>query len=186
MVLEVERYSVIPKEFKTSLKKICHECFFARMSKKERKENKDKFCSKGYAHFLAIENGSVISSIALFKRTIKHKGKSIFMGGLGGVCTTKKRRNRGIASLLMKKGMEDFKKQGCDIAFLCTDIENPKLVKLYNKIGFAVMEQPYACTGKSGKRYVDKEGMIAPIKSKSKFNLILKNKEILDIGLGGI
>jgi len=183
---EIKRYSVIPKKIKSSLNKICYECFLERMPKKERKENKDKFCSKGYAHFLAIEKGKVISSVELFKRTIKYKRKSVFMGGLGGVCTTKKRRNRGIASLLMKKGMNDFKKQKCDIAFLCTDIENPKLVRLYNKSGFVVMKQPYACTGKSGKRYVDKEGMIAPIKSKSKFNLILKNKEILDIGLGGI
>jgi predicted GNAT family N-acyltransferase len=156
------------------------------MSKKERKENKDEYCGKGYAHFLAIEKGNVISSVELFKRNIRYKGKNISLGGLGGVCTTKKRRNRGIATLLMKKGMDDFKKQKFDIAFLGTNIKNPKLVRLYNNIGFVVMKQPRVSTGKSGKRYVEKDGMIAPIKSRSKLNLILKSKEILDIGLGGI
>ncbi len=183
---KVRKYSKLPKKFKTQVEKICHECFYARMPKREVKENKDKYCSKGYAHILALENDSVISTQELFKRSIKYKGKKIILGGLGGLCTIKKRRKRGIATVLLKKGMEDLRKEKCEVAFLCTNIKDPKLVRLYKRFGFVIMKQPYTFIGKSGKRYIEKNGMIAPLRSKTKFNLILKSKKILDIGFGGL
>ncbi|UZE94139.1 MAG: GNAT family N-acetyltransferase [Candidatus Pacearchaeota archaeon] len=183
---EIRTYSKVPRKLKTQVEKICHECFYARMPKKEVKENKDKYCSKGYAHILALENSSVISTVELFRRVIRYKGKKIILGGIGGLCTVKKKRGKGIASYLMKKSMEDLRKQKCEVAFLCTNIKDPKLGGLYKKFGFVIMKQPYTFLGKSGKRYTEKNGMIALVRSKSKFNLILKGKETLDIGYGGL
>jgi hypothetical protein len=64
--------------------------------------------------------------------------------------------------------------------------QRPEITLLYKKFGFVIMKQPYTFLGKSGKRYTEKDGMIAQCISKSKFNLILKGKETIDIGYGGL
>ena len=92
------------------------------------------------------------------------------------------KRRKGIATLVLKKGMKILKQEKCDIAHLCTDII--KLKSLYSKFGFVPLGKKYTYIGKSGKKYIEKDGMIAPVNSVTKFKEILNSSEIFNIGLG--
>jgi hypothetical protein len=58
------------------------------------------------------------------------------------------------------------------------------MLELYSQVGFIPLGKPYSYLGKSGKRYVEYDGMIAPVKSKNRFDLVMKSEEVLDIGVG--
>jgi ribosomal protein S18 acetylase RimI-like enzyme len=90
----------------------------------------------------------------------------------------------GVATALLKRAMEELNAQKCDVAYLCTDIHNPAMVKLYTGVGFVPLNKSYIYVGRSGKRYTETDGMIAPLQSNEKFDLILNGKEILDLDTG--
>jgi len=143
---------------------------------------RDQYFDDPYAYLLAIDRRSMIGVVLLYKKNIEHAGKKIILGGIGGVCVKKKKRKKGVASALLEKAMQDLKRKGCDMTYLCADVKNPEMVRLYGKVGFVTLDKPYTYLGKSGKRYTENNGMIAPVKSKAKFNLIRKSKKILDLG----
>lgn len=90
----------------------------------------------------------------------------------------------GVATALLKKAIEELTAQNCDVAYLCTDLHNPAMVKLYTKVGFVPLNKPYTYLGRSGKRYTETDGMVAPLQSKEKFDLIVSGKETLDLDTG--
>ncbi len=57
-------------------------------------------------------------------------------------------------------------------------------IKIYSQVGFTPLNKPYTYLGKSGKRYIEKDGLIAPAKSKDKYNFVMEGKEIFNIGIG--
>ena len=182
----VELYYSLPQNYEMQMSKSRNE-FFGESSGRDVQEllkDRDKFCSTPYAHLLAIENNNVIGANSLFKREINYNGEKIILGGFGGLFTIREKRKKGVATILLKIGMEELKRLNCDIAFLCTDVENPDMVKLYSQFGFVLLGKSYTFLGKSGTRYTKFDGMIAPVKSKNKFNYILEGKTSLDIGTG--
>jgi predicted acetyltransferase len=92
-------------------------------------------------------------------------------------------RNLGIASKMMKETMKQLCNVGASVALLCTNT-NSFLVEFYRKYGFELLGRAYKFVGKSGKEYVDEEGMLAPINSEEIYTKIMKSKDILDIGVG--
>jgi predicted N-acetyltransferase YhbS len=148
------------------------------------KDIEDRFFSTPFAFLLAIENHSVIGTLLLFKRKIDYKGERIILGGIGNLCTKKEKRRMGVATALLKKAMEELNTQKCDVAYLCTDIHNPSMVKLYARVGFGPLNKPYTYLGRSGKRYTETDGIIAPLQSNEKFGLIMNGKDILDLDTG--
>jgi predicted acetyltransferase len=177
----IKSYHSLPAAFKNQSKALSWECFMSWRSDKERAEERDKYYAKPCAHILAIENQKLIGKTTLFKRRIDYGDKSIILGGVGGVCVTKEKREKGIATTMLEEAMKELRKQKCDVAFLTTDVDNPYMVLLYAKVGFAVLRKNYTLIGKSGKRYIENDSMIAPVKSKSKFNYIMKGKKVLDL-----
>ena len=149
----IKKYSKLPKKFQKQEERVTFNCFYRDMSRKKLALAQDKYCGEPSTIFLVLEKGFIISLQKLYKRTVKYKGKKIILGGLGGLCTIKKRRKKGIGTFLLKIAIKEFQKQKCDVLFLCTDIKDPKLVRLYNKFGFVIMKQPDTFIGKSGKRY---------------------------------
>jgi ribosomal protein S18 acetylase RimI-like enzyme len=186
--MHIKSFRIIPMKFKFQARRLGDKCFGKRagVSKKEIKENKDKYWCSPFLSILAIEKGKVIGKLKLYRKDIAYCGKKIILGAIGGVCVTKKKRNKGIASSLLKEGIKEFKKRKFEVGYLCTDIKNHARIRLYSKFGFVILNKPYTYLSKSGKRYTEKNGMIAPITSKSKFNLILKGKKIFDIGLSNV
>lgn len=182
----IKFFQSLPKKYKLQVGKILNKTFGtgSGKTKKELTEKKDRYFNDLFAYLLAIEGDFVIGIVGLCKRKIRYKGKTITLGGFSGVCTVIEKRRMGIATALLKRGIEELKFQDCDIAYLCADIYNPRMLKLYGRAGFLPLGKPHTYLGKSGKRYTDKDGMIAPIKSKDKFDFILKTKDIFDIGAG--
>ena len=146
--------------------------------------DEDKYCSLPYAHVLALERGSVIGVARLFSRCIVFDGELVFVGGFGSVTTRKNRRRLGVASALLQRGMEDFRLRLFDLAFLNSDVHNLTFVRLYGRVGFVALDKPYSCIGKSGRKYVSYDGMIAPVTSLGIYKRVLSSKSVLDIAFG--
>jgi predicted GNAT family N-acyltransferase len=140
--------------------------------------DEDKYFSVPYAFVLAVEQENIVSIAKLFKRQLTYDRQIVTMGGFGSLTTDKKKRRKGLATALLKKGMEDFKRRNFDLAFLCTEINEPALIKLYSRVSFTILNKPYTYRGKSGRQYIECNGMIAPVNSEEKFQLA---ESILDL-----
>jgi len=142
----------------------------------------EKYFSTPSAWVVAYEDGAVVGTVFLHKRTLQFKGKKVLLGGIGGVCTHKRMRKRGTATKMLTKGMKVLSDWKCDIAFLCTDLR--RYSKYYAKFGFAALNKPYNFYGRSGKFYEEMDGMIAPVTSPEKCKNILGSKNKLYLGHG--
>jgi len=172
-------------ELSEKISKLLESCFTQKNKIPEEKaEHDDKYCSKkdriGFS--LAVKENQVIGVVVILKRIIPYQGKQIILGGIGGVCINEKFRRKGIAKKLLKIAVGKLKEEKCDIAYLCTDTEN--LVVLYEPFCFNKLKKQYTYLGKSGKRYFEWGGMIAPINSTALFQQIMEGKESFDIGIG--
>lgn len=186
MLFKVELFYNLPEEIKTQVNRLLDDCFGAEsgLTSQQLDIQKDKSFSIPIAYLLAIENNLVIGVIKLYKREISYLEEKIILGGFGGVCTEKNKRRRGVATALLKRGMRELKSESCDIAYLCTDVDDPGMLTLYSQVGFTPLNKAYTYLGKSGKRYMEKDGLIAPVKSKDKYNFVMEGKEIFNIGIG--
>lgn len=146
----------------------------------------DKFCSDAdrFKYLMALTNGQVVAGLWLYKRTIKLQGKHCLLGGVGGVWTGPEHRHQGIATHLLSMGLEVLRDESCGFAFLCTDVTNPHRLKLYHDAGFHLLEHAYTFQGKSGQRYEDIDGMLAPLIDPEMSSLILEGQVKLDLGMG--
>ena len=73
---------------------------------------------------------------------------------------------------------------GCTWSGPTALLENPGLTELYARAGFRRLEYGYTYVGASGRRYLDHDGMIAPLLSRQLFAAILRQPEPFDIGVG--
>ena len=145
-------------------------------------EEKDKYFSKPKAWLLVFEEDQIVGSIKLHKRNVKFNNKDVTLGGLGGVCTRKDKRRLGIAAMMIEEGMKTLRKWGCDVAYLCANIEESG--SLYPRASFIYMKKPYTYYGQSGKLYEETNGMVAPVKSLDLFKEILNSEQKLHLGKG--
>jgi predicted acetyltransferase len=187
MNYSIKLFKTVPKDVNEQIKMIKHSCFtkFRGETQVEISEHDDKFYNnKAVMNIIALTNNAVIGYTGVMKRKIFYNGMKIILGGFGGICVSPQYRRKGIASLMCEIGMKELFKLDCDIAYLCTDIKDPIRVHLYNKFGFMVLNRTHKFTGKSGKTYLEYDAMIAPVKSRDMFNIVVSSSEILDIGKG--
>jgi GNAT superfamily N-acetyltransferase len=180
----IRLFTSLPPDLGLQADRLWYDNFRAGKSQQELKDTEDRYFSTPFAFLLALEDPSVIGTLLLFKRKIDYKGEPILLGGIGNLCTKKEKRRMGVATALLKRAMKELAAQNCDVAYLCTDINDPAMVKLYTGVGFVPLNKPYSYLGRSGKRYTETDGMVAPIQSKEKFDLILNGKEPLDLDTG--
>lgn len=149
-------------------------------------DGKDRFCSEDdlIYYILATQNDQLIGETRVLKRTILFNGQKILLGGIGSVATHPDFRKQGLATKMVKKGMDLLKKEQCDVAYLCADAHSLKALEFYESFGFRRLLQNHTYTGRSGKRYTDTDGMIGPVTSKKLFRTILATKTPFDIGKG--
>ncbi len=139
----------------------------------------DRFGSLPFGYAIGYEGDQIIGVTNLLKRSIKFKEQNITLGGFGGVCTHHEFRRQGVAKKLLKEGMKILKDNKCDIAFLNTD--PGRLASLYNRVGFVPLQREYRASGASGKIYLSKLGVIAPVCSKKIFKLVLNDTDVFDL-----
>ena len=67
---------------------------------------------------------------------------------------------------------------------LCADAFSLKALEFYEKFKFRRLLQTHTYLGKSGTRYTDTDGLLAPVCSRKVFNQIFLNSTPFDIGVG--
>lgn len=185
--LNVQIYSELPEDIKDKVNTYGYEN--GRLedvrSPEQRELDHDMHYSKPYAQIYAFNPAEdIIGCVLLFSRDVSFKDEIVKMGGIGGVSTAINERKKGIATKLLKIGVDKLKEDGHAVAFLNTNVKDPKLRGLYERQGFKVFENDYKFTGKTGKEYVEDDGMLAPLNNIKIFQEIMNSKEILDIGAG--
>ncbi|MEK7544224.1 MAG: GNAT family N-acetyltransferase [Patescibacteria group bacterium] len=186
--MNVHTYKILPVKIKVQVDVIDTESFawVNELPPEDFIIHKDKFCSHNdrIGYVVASEKNDVVGAITLLRRTIVLDGIPLILGGIGGVCTRNDKRKNGVGTMLVEKAMGELKRVGCDIAYLCTDVTKEWMVNFYQKFGFVRLVHGHTYTGKSGKRYTEFDGMIAPVCSKQLFQRIGMIKKPFDIGRG--
>ena len=184
----IRTYKILPVELKAQVDAIDKESFSwaTKQTPQERMVGKDKFCSGNdrIGSIVVQETNDVFGAVTILRRTIVFDGVSMVLGGIGGLCTRKDKRQKGVGKLLLAKAMDELRRAGSDIAYLCTDVMKEWMVTFYEKAGFIRLKHGHTYTGKSGKRYTDTDGMLAPVSSIKKFQRIATSEKVLDIGRG--
>lgn len=184
---EIQTFDALPRPLREQVDALLTACFTSSQQTDERRrESEDRFCSDGdiIKYVLALHEHTVVGVVIVLKRQIAFRGREVQLGGLGGVCTAPDQRRKGIASSLVAQAMGELRAAGCDIAYLCTDIEGQGTAKLYGRAGFVPLGRPHIYQGRSGKQYVDNDAMIAPITSPELFQQVLNAAEPFAIGNG--
>jgi|SRR3989339_82468 len=188
MTIKITVYRRLPEIIEKQIKKFGRVCFpWIYETKNRIREHKDKFSpsiKNQFCHVCALENKDLIGRVVVMKRKIKFQKHPIVLGGIAGVCVCPEKRKQGLGSKLLNKAMNELKRADCDIAYLCTDVGNSGYLKLYGQFGFKALGRQQTYLGKSGKRYVDNDAMIAPVNSATIFKRVMTGTEILDIGNG--
>lgn len=177
-------YKKLPEKLQKELRQFELENFYREEERTPEylAKEKDKYFSVPKAWLLVFEGAQIIGSIKLHKRNVKFNNKNIILGGLGGVCARKDKRRLGIASMMIEEAMKILKEWGCDVAYLCANIEESG--SLYPRAGFVSLNKPYTYYGRSGKLDEETNGMLAPLKSLSLFEEILNSKQKFHLGKG--
>ena len=180
--------SFLPSLIARSVKELDLLCFrhHGEPTDKQHADGKDRFCSSADLKYyiLAMESGRIIGETRVYKRTITFNGQKIVLGGIGSVATHPDFRKQGVATKMVRRGMDFLKKDLCDVAYLCADGQSLKALEFYESFGFRRLLQNHTYTGRSGKRYTDTDGLLAPVGSKKLFNTILAAASPFDIGVG--
>ncbi len=168
------------------LKKETYELSNILYSPEEKMKHYEQYCSEHdrFAYLLAFESKNIVGGLTLLKRNITFDNTPIVLGGIGGFWVKKSKQRKGIGTLLMRKAMDTLKNAGCNIIYL--QIEDQRLSNYYSRFGFHLLKRKHTFIGRSGKRYFQKNGMVASPTPISTLLLmkIVYNKKSLDIGKG--
>ncbi len=149
------------------------------------KEIDECFFAKIISRICAFSGHHLIGQLQLHRRTIQFDGKSIVIGGAVGACVLKNKRRTGIAHQLMKIGLEELRKMGCDVASLTVDLDAGKhALGLYTKLGFQVMDRKISFEDVRGKIRFDTGSMFIPLCSSHLFQHIMTNTKTFHFGKG--
>jgi predicted GNAT family N-acyltransferase len=174
---ETKLFCSLPRTFEIQINNLLKEGFPCGI-------DEDRYYSIPYAHVLALEKGKVIGVAKLFKRSIVFNGETIVVGGIGSVTTKQNRRRKGVATAVLRRSMEDFRMRKFDMAFLCANVHNSALIRLYGQVGFVPLGKPYTYRGRSCTEHVDHNGMVAPVIAMDMFKDVVSAEEHLNIGKG--
>ncbi len=182
--MEFKLFPKLTDDLATSVERFIAQNFYAEGERTPKllAEEEEKFFSQPKTWFLVFENDKIIGTIALHQRKIQLDNKEVVLGGVGRVCTRKDRRRQGIANQMLEEAMKILREWGCDMAFLCANVKESG--DLYSQVGFVPLNKPYTYSGRSGKLYEEKNGMIAPLNSFEIFEDVLHSARKLHLGSG--
>lgn len=146
-------------------------------------EIEENFIAAPFGRIFALYRGVIVGMLSLYLREVKFDGKSILVGGLGGVCVTKPERSKGVATEMLYEGLAILKEMGCDVACLNVDLEK-KLYGLYEKVGFVMMKRNISYENIHGEIVRELGTMFRPIGSQKLFDLIMHSSSTFHYGRG--
>ncbi len=151
------------------------------LTEAQRQENIDRYDGEadtvGYA--LAHVGTTLVGAIQLLERALPYGGRTVRLGGIGGVATAPAWRGRGIAEATLHTAMDDLRRRGAEVAYLCSVPELGQ--RLYARVGFVPLGRPYTYRGRSGKQYTDHDGWLAPLTDPALCAAMLADPEPLDL-----
>lgn len=177
--IELVKAGELSSEQELGLLSLNQECF-GDVPVKEIEEN---FYAEPFAYLFAFDKNQMISRVALFKRHIEFDGKSVVLGGIGGVCVTKDHRHHGVASSMLKRALVVLKSEGCDVACLNVDLEK-KIYGVYEKLGFKMMEREISFENSKGETVGELGTMFIPLNSPELFDYIMSSSKTFHYGKG--
>jgi len=149
------------------------------------KEGEEYFYAESSGRILAYHDDELVGYLILHKRDIEFDGREIVVGGAVGACVAEHIRGRGIATKMMKMGLEALKEQKCDVACLNADPLNRKIAfKLYKRLGFRLMERKISFEDIHGRIRYDTGTMFIPLCSKKLFDHIMNSNKTFHYGKG--
>ncbi|MCK4477205.1 GNAT family N-acetyltransferase [Candidatus Bathyarchaeota archaeon] len=149
------------------------------------KEGEECFCAESFARILAYNNNELVGHLILHKRDMKFDGRKVVLGGVVGACVTEHMRGRGIATKMMKKGLEVLRKQKCDVACLNADpVKRKTAYRLYQRLGFKLMKRKISFEDIHGNIRYDTGTMFILLRSKEIFNHIMNSNKTFHYGKG--
>ena len=185
--IEIKVYDRLPGDLREAARSLARASFKdPGETEEQRAERHDRFASQDdvVKRILALKDGEIVGLAVAYRRAIRFAGWPVTLGGIGDVCVAPEYRRQGLATRLTLAAMDELKWAGCDVAYLGALLEKPGLTELYERAGFRRLEYGHTYLGASGRRYLDHDGMIAPLLSHQFFAAILRQPEPFDIGVG--
>lgn len=147
----------------------------------ERWRNADRYSSAAdtIGYTLAYSGTVLVGAVQLFERVLPFGGRTVRLGGLGGVATDPDWRGQGIAAATTAAAMAELRRAGSEVAYLCALPEVGQ--RLYRKVGFVPLGRPYTYRGASGTQYTDHNGWLAPLNDPALFAALLADMATLDL-----
>ena len=106
-------------------------------------------------------DGEPVTHVGLYLRDAKDDGRSVRIGGIGGVLTLAEARGRGCAGAAMRKAAETMHAQACDFGLLFCEGGN---VALYEHLGWRLFVGAVFCEQPQGRIKFDLlHTMILPV-----------------------
>lgn len=184
--MKIVVYTELPAELVETYQRFKGEAYTWKdtLSPQELAKHTDQYCSQNdrFATIVAFDDNSIVAGCKLFKRTITFKGETLHLGGIGGVWTRQDKQRQGIGTSVVKKALKELHHNNAEVIYICTDIKT--LSSMYKPLGFIHLKQGHTYLGKSGTRYTEYDGMIAPGNTQKKFSRVLNEPTPLDIGRG--
>lgn len=149
----------------------------------DKQEAAEDFYHNESAHVLAFNQQRLVGWAGVHMTEQRYQSQQIKIGGYG-ICTHPDFRKVGIATRAAQRAITYLKKAKIEIGFLSVDIENKASIKLHKKFGFVLLPQKFSWINSLGEFKTDNGGMIAPLRSKELFKLILEEKQVLFVGYG--
>lgn len=177
LVVEQEDLS---EDLKIIDKEIEEEAFseILNVSDKEKEEIHEKYITNPWKYIFAKIKDEFVGRVVLDKRDIKLEKENLMVVGIGGLAIKKAFQKQGIGKSLVNQSISLCKKNNIDILFLNA---GEKLQGYYEKFGFEMYK--YKFTGRSGKEYMEEEGMFLVLNKKTEK---LLHTDIANIGLGNV
>jgi GNAT superfamily N-acetyltransferase len=147
------------------------------------KEAEECFYAKSFGRILAYSDDRLVGHLMLIRRNIEFDGRKVSLGGVAGACVTENMRGKGIATKMIKKGLEVLRKEKCDVACLNVDLSK-KAYKLYEKLWFRLMNRKISFEDIHGNIRCDNGTMFIPICSEEIYNYIMRSDKIFHYGEG--
>jgi predicted N-acetyltransferase YhbS len=185
--VQIQVHDVLPEPMRSAAHALSRASFAVpERTPEQQDEHRDRFCNMRDAvkWIVAAHGGEVVGLAVAYRRAIRFAGWPMTLGGIGDVCAAPAYRRQGIALRLVRAALDELRWVGCDVAYLCARLDQPGLTALYGQAGFVRLNHGHTYLGASGQRYVDQDGMIAPVLSQKLFEAIMVQPEPFDIGQG--
>ena len=176
--MKVAIYEKLNDELKEIDKSINDDAFSDLVDLGNSEEIDEKFIIKTWKHLLARLEGKYVGRVILDKRQIEIKEAEIVIVGINGLAVRSDYQNQGVGKRLLEEVIRLCKTEEVDAIFLNAGEE---LHNYYKEFDFKL--RSYKFQGKSGKLYLEDDGMVLILNAKHKSSLL--NNEFY-IGKGNV